>query len=359
MAKLLKNTAFFLALLAAGLFAAYAVSAWTEPAVSPPGGNVDTPLNTGSALQTKVGPLAAAMLYDADDTDYWVDPGNSLLSALFAGSVGIGTTTPNAALQVNGAISRQGTAMLGTSDEIATQINLGVNSTTTGKYSVVSGGLENKAAANYSTVSGGWQNTAGGKWGVVVGGHNNTAGEHSFVGAGRNNSVGDFASFSGAGFYNNVSGTSSAIVAGNSNSASGDSSFIGAGSNNIASGDYSVVSGGAWNVAGGSHSWAGGKYMQLDSNANHTFVWGYAPGTTTISTPDAFIIYSGNAGIGTIEPKTKLEVNGVIKTTPAGSAPVCDADSEGGIYYNSSDKNFYGCRYDSGASAYVWAQLNN
>jgi len=43
---------------------------------------------------------------------------------------------------------------------------------------------------------------------------------------------------------------------------------------------------------------------------------------------------TGNVGIGTDNPKTILEVNGVLKLTPRSSA-VCNADAEGGIYYDS------------------------
>ena len=60
----------------------------------------------------------------------------------------------------------------------------------------------------------------------------------------------------------------------------------------------------------------------------------------------------GNLGIGTTNPNTKLEVNGIIKTTPRASA-TCDAGSEGGIYYDSDDNNFYGCNSTD------WVQLNN
>ncbi len=64
------------------------------------------------------------------------------------------------------------------------------------------------------------------------------------------------------------------------------------------------------------------------------------------------ILSTGEVGIGTTTPNTKLEVNGIIKTTPRASA-TCDAGSEGGIYYDSDDNNFYGCNSTD------WVQLNN
>ena len=46
--------------------------------------------------------------------------------------------------------------------------------------------------------------------------------------------------------------------------------------------------------------------MQLSGSADRTFIWGHAASPVTVDTPDAFIIYSGNVGIGTINPLRKL-----------------------------------------------------
>lgn len=53
-----------------------------------------------------------------------------------------------------------------------------------------------------------------------------------------------------------------------------------------------------------------------------------------------------------LDPKTQLEVDGIIKTKPRASA-ICNTDSEGGVYYDSDDKHFYGCNGTS------WVQLDN
>jgi len=61
---------------------------------------------------------------------------------------------------------------------------------------------------------------------------------------------------------------------------------------------------------------------------------------------------SGDVGVNTEEPKTTLEVNGVIKTTPRSTA-TCNTDTEGGFYYDSDTNHFYGCNGTS------WVQLDN
>lgn len=71
----------------------------------------------------------------------------------------------------------------------------------------------------------------------------------------------------------------------------------------------------------------------------------YTDGTITLSADgiDALTVDStGYVGVGTSDPDVTLEVSGIIKTTPMSSA-TCDADSEGGVYYDSDDDNYYVC----------------
>jgi len=45
---------------------------------------------------------------------------------------------------------------------------------------------------------------------------------------------------------------------------------------------------------------------------------------------------SGNVGIGTKTPTTKLEVSSVIRSTPTDAPGICDLDTEGAMYYDAS-----------------------
>lgn len=64
------------------------------------------------------------------------------------------------------------------------------------------------------------------------------------------------------------------------------------------------------------------------------------------------VLNNGYVGIGTTDPKTKLEVDGIIKTKERATA-TCDADAKGGIYFDSDDNHFYGC------NGTIWVQLDN
>ena len=166
-----------------------------------------------------------------------------------------------------------------------------------GDYSVALG-EDNISSSQGSTVSGGADNTASHFVTTVSGGSNNTA-------SGSGATV-------GGGLDNVASGTSATVSGGHNNDATGLLSTISGGESNTASGLYATIPGGQWNEAAGEYSWAGGHYMQLSNSADNTFVWGHSGSAVSISQPDAFIIYSGDVGIGTISPDYKLQVNGVV-----------------------------------------------
>ena len=74
------------------------VSAWTEPRTSPPGDNVDPPLNVSNDGQAKIGGLALNI--GADGVPSTDGATNGLL--VYDGNVGIGTPTPSVKLEIQG-----------------------------------------------------------------------------------------------------------------------------------------------------------------------------------------------------------------------------------------------------------------
>jgi len=329
------------------------------------------------------------------------------------GKLGIGILTPAEALTVNGAFLRAGSEAFGVYSN--THVNLGSASVTgaigsyegctvgggashtasgsfstvsggdtneaSGTYDTVGGGLDNIASGGNSTVGGGSENQTTGGAATVAGGAQNTASEfYAFVGGGEDNDAlgmhstvcgGNYNSASGqwsaigggrhnmttltsgtvcGGQYNTAAGSGSAIVGGANHNADGIQSFIGGGQGN-STGAYAVVPGGEYNVAGGDYSFAGGKNMQLSADSEHSFVWGYSETAVAIDKKDAFIVYSGDVGIGTIDPGAKLDVDGdanvsgqmtmavanvtdLIQLTPLSTAP--SSPSKGAVYMDDS-----------------------
>jgi hypothetical protein len=224
------------------------------------------------------------------------------------GNVGIGTTDPNARLQINGAISRQGTTLYGDEATVATQVNLGVDSQTgknnfNNSYATVAGGYQNKAEAEYSTVAGGYNNRSLGHHSSVVGGENNQASfDYTTVGGGKDNeakfqysvvagglnNLADGGQATVAGGQDNVAGGQYSTVGGGVNNTAGPNQYstvsggignqatgsraaIGGGTNNQATGRSSAVPGGENNIAGGDYSFAAGRNAKADDEGS--FVW--------------------------------------------------------------------------------------
>lgn len=89
-----------------GLLASSALSAWTGPTAPAPGGNVTAPINAGSTDQVKNGGLS-------------VNAFTVFGSAYIQNSLGIGTTRPAVALDVNGTIK------IGNAGELCQQVSAG------------------------------------------------------------------------------------------------------------------------------------------------------------------------------------------------------------------------------------------
>jgi len=321
----------------------------------------------------------------ADDVDNtgdsdWTINGDDMYSAV-SGNVGIGTTEPNAALTVAGAILRNGSTMYGTNAD--THINLGTTSTTgtngqdwsyvtvgggrgneaidecatiggghyndagyraavgggmfnkaSGSGSAVGGGYDNAASGYDSTIGGGEANTASSSYATISGGYDNDASAaYATIGGGLYNTVNNDRATIAGGLLNVASGEYSTVGGGEENSAIGQISTVGGGSSNTARGWYATISGGRLNVAGGDYSFAAGHRAKVrtagasgdDDGDEGTFIWADSTDADFTSTgPNQFLIRaSGGVGIGTTGPNYDLDVAGDINFT-------------GGLYQNGS-----------------------
>ncbi len=133
---------------------------------------------------------------------------------------------------------------------------------------------------------------------------------------------GNVGNYSFAAGYNNIASTEATIALGYRTTATGRHS-VAIGCSNYATGSHNYVFGENTRVSGfrgyafgenvdnaGDYSLTTGRNMQLSSSADRTFVWGYSDSPVVIDTADAFIVYSGNVGIGTVNPDEKLVLAG-------------------------------------------------
>lgn len=104
LSKNFKKLTFFATVLIVSLaLGNFVLAVWTEPTATPPNNNAPAPINVSSNAQTKTGNLSVSTLYDTDNTSYYINPSATATpSGVFAGSVGIGTTAPQAVLHVSG-----------------------------------------------------------------------------------------------------------------------------------------------------------------------------------------------------------------------------------------------------------------
>lgn len=129
-----------------------------------------------------------------------------------------------------------------------------------GITSTVAGGGSNTASNTASFIGGGGNNTVSANYGAIAGGNNNNVlglGVRGFIGGGQNNNVDGDDTVVVGGNGNNVTGTEGGIVSGNNNNVGGNSGFVGAGNNNAANSTNAAVVAGASNTASGQNAFVG------------------------------------------------------------------------------------------------------
>jgi len=195
------------------------------------------------------------------DSD-WVISDTNMYSGVM-GNVGIGTTTPDEKLDINGNLKVGGNATIGpghTNSGSGSTIAGGGSNTTVGgasfigagqlnnangSLSVIGGGISNDADGSYSVVGGGNDNTADGQYASILGGFNNsTSNNYCSIGGGGGNSAAGDASTIAGGYYNTTSNNYSAVGGGTNNKALGQASYVGGGLNNVVEGSWSAILGG-------------------------------------------------------------------------------------------------------------------
>ncbi len=225
------------------------------------------------------------------------------------GYVGIGTTSPQAKLEVNGPVLADG-------DLLAPRLNVGLGHTLNGAWTTIAGGYLNTASQDYATVSGGRWNVASGVGAVVGGGGadgvprmlgqgNTASGPASTVGGGvANLAGGSYATVAGGlvdlatnnyatvagGAYNIAGAVSTTVAGGYQNSALGQDSTVGGGYTNTASGLGATVPGGYNNYARGAYSFAAGYSAYAYGDGSVVFADSQAGTFSGKAYPDEFAI---------------------------------------------------------------------
>jgi hypothetical protein len=205
----------------------------------------------GATLTPRQRLHASPMAHYAPGT--WQSDGNI---RFHHGTVGIGTASPGANLEVQGAVAA------------------GFSSVAAGSASFVAGGMDNQALGQDSLAGAGWSNTAAEIGSVALGGVDNmSSGPGSFIGGGGENLAEGAGSAIAGGQANTAEGVLSIVGGGLDNVTSGYGSFVGAGIGNEAGGQASAIAGGASNVVSGNYGFVGGG-TDNSVSAERAFVGG-------------------------------------------------------------------------------------
>jgi hypothetical protein len=352
--NLSKTVALYLGVLVMSFLVGYLVFAWTEPTASPPGQNVDTPINVGSTGQLKTGALTISGGFEST---------GATLLATQGGSVGIGTTGPDAKLDV----LSTGTQLRLTYADGSVYSDLAVNSSgnltitpsgtrislASGKGLVLGSNTSDLAGVNgmmyYNSSTntfrcyqnGGWTNCGGGG-GLPTGSegqmlYNNAGTWTAFSGMywdDTNNRLGigtvspgakldisNIATTTGLKITTNYAG-GAVVNYGVQASTSGSTSQNYGGSFSATGGPYafgllaqassgSNANYGLYSIATGTSGTKFGVYGRADSSGPNYALYGYASGGNPnwglyVETGNGYI--SGNLGLGTTNPRGKLDI---------------------------------------------------
>ncbi|MBX3103230.1 MAG: hypothetical protein KF690_12030, partial [Bacteroidetes bacterium] len=161
----------------------------------------------------------------------------------------------------------------GASSSIVWGSTVNTVSGTTG--SVISGGgssgSPNTINANFAAIGGGMNNTVSGAYGAVNGGNTNTVnGTYGTVGGGTNNLASNTYTLVGGGGSNTASGGGATVSGGYENKASANYASVGGGYGNTASGSYSSLMGGFNNSVSGTYATVAGGNSNI-AYGNYSF----------------------------------------------------------------------------------------
>lgn len=296
----------------------------------------------GRVLTSDAAGLATWQIPVGGNSD-WIIADNNMYSGV-SGSVGIGTTSPAAKLDVVGDINAASVYRIGGNTVLSaagtgnTLIGLDAGESTTGSYNTFSG-----VTAGYSNTTG-HDNTFSGAW---AGAANSTGNYNTFSGtwAGIDNTIGN---------YNTISGS----FAGNQNTEGSYNTFSGyqAGYLNI-EGNYNTylgVDAGYYNNTGSYNTYSGagaGKYCTTGSG--NVFL-GYQAGYNAAGSNKLYIANSdvntiiygdfstGRVGISLTSPTEALDVSGTARLRGIGSSTgtTVVADATGKLWKQSSSQRY-------------------
>lgn len=268
-------------------------------------------------------PVAQYALSGPSGDSAWNVSGSNIWYS--GGNVGIGTSSPSAALEVSGRAAFGNSVQATGGNSFA---GGGGHNTASGIHSFVGGGGDNNATQLNSFVGGGSNNTASSTNSFVAGGGNNIASGNSSFASGSGAEASGEASFAGGGANNQANGVESFVAGGRGNEAGGRGAFVGAGIDNVADGQFSFAAGRrALAQHDGSFVWASGSWSNFNSTAQNQFLI-RANGGVGINTnnPEAALHVLGHTAIGSFAADHRL---GVGTSNPWNTLHVVSNDDQG------------------------------